>query len=33
MGALAFVLANKHLNGTKVLHILKVGFICLKENA
>lgn len=31
MGALAFVLASKYLNGPKVLHILKVGFICVGE--
>lgn len=31
MGALAFVLANKYLNGPKVLCILKVGFICTGE--
>lgn len=31
MGALAFVLANKYLNGLKILHILKLGFICLGE--
>lgn len=31
MGALAFVLANKYLNGPKVLCILKVWFICIGE--
>lgn len=31
MGSLFFVLANKYLNGPKVLHILKVGFVCTGE--
>lgn len=31
MGALAFVLANKYLNGPKVLHILRLGFVCIGE--
>lgn len=31
MGAFAFVLANKYLNGPKILHILKLGFIRIGE--